>query len=417
MRSSLFLAVALVAIVGCASLDVTPIDDPITALEVEGSSGGPPDDETPAKTPATTAIADNNSEDRFASQLDPAMEPAVTPDDVRKLKATLDSRKTKRLEAEIDQTKENAERMSVEYAVDEDREKKALQHMTNLLDKEAKFKSEGDAATADVKQLEQKLSELHQQGGGMEADLEMAKHNTALSKGMIRASVIEEELTAADMNASDGSETKDDAQADTARREFNKGLNDWATTEGSNAMKTLAARQQAADAASAKVEAMHLSYHNLNKAIGIADRRKGGARYEIKHLQKEINDATERVAQTEAITKTSKKNMEVAKKLVTSATQRLARNRAGGREELIAEAMDPEIAKVAAVKSALDHHGLSDSGKELISKPGKISRKYMQLFQKYKDPEPNNPLLDATARAAVKTPALPSDADAAELSP
>ena len=131
----LFLAVALVAFAGCVAMDVDPLVEPIVALEeiegvtlphavaadnAPGLAGAAPAAKTdgqPSKQAVaaaatkqlpvekgSTAVADNNSADKFSSSLVAVDQPQLTKAEHAKLTSTLSSRKRTRLTAGIHTT-------------------------------------------------------------------------------------------------------------------------------------------------------------------------------------------------------------------------------------------------------------------------------------------------------------------------
>merc|ERR1711998_816083 len=117
----------------------------------------------------------------------------------------------------------------------------------------------------------------------------------------------------------------------------------------------------------------------------------------IEAMQADIRKAEETVAQSEAIAQISKQHYEAARKAAQAAKDSLTRSNTGIKEMVTAEALDPELAQETAVKEVMDKDGLGDNGEALVAR----------LWKSMPMPNPDNPLLDAVSRAAVKDPALP----------
>jgi len=417
----LFLAVALVAFAGCVAMDVDPLVEPIVALEeIEGAAPAAKTDGQPSKQAVaaaatkqlpvekgSTAVADNNSADKFSSSLVAVDQPQLTKAEHAKLTSTLSSRKRTRLTVEAKKAEARAERMSIEWEIDQKREKQAVQELSAANSQKLNSLRAADKASDDIKNLERKLRELHKSSAGEETKLSMAKHQEDLQKGMVRASAIEEEMSASEQAGSSTGDRKINLERDEKRREFNKGLLRWSQTQSKDSLAAVKTTQAAYAAQKLKVEAVQETYQTLNKAVGLADRRKAGAEFDADNMDSKIKNAEERLAQKKAILGVSKTRMDVAKKLALAAKDMVAHNEKGGRAEIMAESLDPEVAKEAAVKSAIDHDGLGDKGEQLVSKDGEIASKYEKLFNQMKTPVQSNPLLDAEARAAVKDSAAP----------
>jgi len=434
----LFLAVALVAFAGCVAIDVEPLVEPIVALEeIEGAAPAAKTDGQPSKqavaaaatsaAPAaktdgqpskqavaaaatkqlpvekgSTAVADNNSAEKFSTPMAAVDQPQMSAAEHAKLKSTLSGRKRTRLIAEVVKAKEHAERMSIEWEIDQKREKQAVQALSDANSKKLNSLRDADKASDDIKNLERKLRELHKSSAGEQTKLEMAKHQEDLQKGMVRASAIEEEMSSSEQSGSSTGDRKLNLKRDAQRRKFNKGLYDWTKTQSKNSLAAVKTEQRAYAAQKLKVEAVQETYQTLNKAVGLADRRKAGAEFDADNMDSKIKNAEETIAQKKAIVAVSKTRMDVAKKMALAAKDMVASNKQGGRAEIMAESLDPEVAKEAAVKSAIDHDGLGDKGEQLVAKDGAIARKYETLFNQMKTPVQSNPLLDAEARAALK---------------
>ena len=325
--------------------------------------------------------------------------------------------------AEAKKAEARAERMSIEWEIDQKREKQAVQELSAANSQKLNSLRAADKASDDIKNLERKLRELHKSSAGEETKLSMAKHQEDLQKGMVRASAIEEEMSASEQTGSSTGDRKINLKRDEKRREFNKGLLQWSKTQSKDSLAAVKMTQVAYAAQKLKVEAVQETYQTLNKAVGLADRRKAGAEFDADNMDSQIENAEEKIAQKKAIVGVSKTRMDVAKKLAQAAKDMVAHNEKGGRAEIMAESLDPAVAKEAAVKSAIDHDGLGDKGEQLVSKDGKsvlpcvinfltlvtgeIARKYEKLFNQMKTPVQSNPLLDAEARAAVKDSAAP----------
>merc|ERR1712034_293469 len=112
-------------------------------------------------------------------------------------------------------------------------------------------------------------------------------------------------------------------------------------------------------------------------------------------------------AQNKAIAGVAKQQYEISTKAAKAAKSNMQRDQLGTRDQVAAEALDPELAQETAVKEVMDQDGLGDNGEELIARPGTVARQYEKLWKGMPMPSPSNPLLDAVARAAVKDPALP----------
>merc|ERR1711957_43149 len=389
----LFLAVALVAFAGCVAIDVEPLVEPIVALEeIEGAAPAAKTDGQPSKQAVaaaatkqlpvekgSTAVADNNSAEKFSTPMAAVDQPQMSAAEHAKLKSTLSGRKRTRLIAEVVKAKEHAERMSIEWEIDQKREKQAVQALSDANSKKLNSLRDADKASDDIKNLERKLRELHKSSAGEQTKLEMAKHQEDLQKGMVRASAIEEEMSSSEQSGSSTGDRKLNLKRDAQRRKFNKGLYDWTKTQSKNSLAAVKTEQRAYAAQKLKVEAVQETYQTLNKAVGLADRRKAGAEFDADNMDSKIKNAEETIAQKKAIVAVSKTRMDVAKKMALAAKDMVASNKQGGRAEIMAESPDPEVAK-----------------------DGAIARKYETLFNQMKTPVQSNPLLDAEARAALK---------------
>merc|ERR1712195_206166 len=107
----LFLAVALVAFAGCVAIDVEPLVEPIVALEeIEGAAPAAKTDGQPSKQAVaaaatkqlpvekgSTAVADNNSAEKFSTPMAAVDQPQMSAAEHAKLKSTLSGRKRTRL--------------------------------------------------------------------------------------------------------------------------------------------------------------------------------------------------------------------------------------------------------------------------------------------------------------------------------
>merc|ERR1711907_46154 len=351
-------------------------------------------------------VADKDITAKFNHILNPNHPSAEEQLGYQKLKQTTDKRKRERLNRDNDVAQVRSMRAQAEYRIADTKLAAAQKVLSDLHLKYANLTAEKDAARTESANTEAKIAKLHLQAVDAQKAVAVAKQAEEEAKGMRAATTVQEIEQDAEAGAGGSSESLERSKE---RRAFNNEQLEESKNASIAATKDAEEKQDAVNNLELTVQNVDAQRQALNAQMHAADHKFAAAKYDIEALQVDIRKAEETVAQSEAIAQISKQHYEAARKAAQAAKDSLTRSNTGIKEMVTAEALDPELAQETAVKEVMDKDGLGDNGEALVAQKGEVSRQFERLWKSMPMPNPNNPLLDAVSRAAVKDPALPKD--------
>lgn len=375
---------------------------------------GPMADATLKKEPAIVPLskesepADQDELNARESQstldtMDPAKDVSLVGRPTSKLDRVMASRKRERLQRDAEEARIRELRARAAAGVDGKRVADTEKVLADLKGKKESITKAKVEATAEAKQIEQKIDALHEKEHTAATALATARRAEEEAVAMRDAAAVQEELQAAEAGAGGGDEDDDDEHSKT-RREFMNAEYQSSINRTQEAIADVATKTKDVEALKAQVQAVEIERTSLNDQLYDADHKMAGATYDLEELARDTAHAKERHAQAEAVAKQGNFNAEVAAKDAAAAASAKVDHEDG--KEVVAEAMDPQLRRQSALKKVMDQDGYSDDGTELVAKKGAVSAEYQRLWHEIKMPSHDNPLLNAAAAAASRDPPL-----------